>query len=47
MAQKQIFFLKADLAKPPPGSTVAPGSRRENRPEPPYNNFKVMNFNYQ
>ncbi len=41
MAQKQIL-LGARLATPPT-STVAP----ESRPEPLYNNFKVVNFNYQ
>ncbi len=40
MAQRQIFF-RAYVAKPL-SSTVAPGSR----PEPPYNNLKVMNFSY-
>ena len=36
-------FFQGHILQSPPGSTVAPGSR----PEPPYNNFKVMNFNYQ
>ncbi len=41
MAQKQVFL--GHILQ----SLQAPRSRRGASPEPPYNNFTVMNFNYQ